>query len=75
MGRDPDSRRVQITVPADLKKRFDQIFRWGEWNGIGVQIIEWICEMHEKHGDAAFLVFRSGKLTEFLKKEVKDENL
>lgn len=69
MAKDNDT-RIQINVTAELKRRHGRIFEWGEWNRVGVQIIEWICDMHDKYGDAAFLIFRSGELGKFLQKEI-----
>ena len=65
-----NNKRIQINVPEELKVRHDRIFAWGEWNRVGVQVIEWMCDMHEQYGDAAFLIFRSGKLGQFLQKEL-----
>lgn len=61
--------RVSVRVDFELKKRMDKVFKWGEFNNTMCEVLSWICSMHEKHGDAAFLLFRSGKLNEFFKKE------
>ena len=70
MGEDKRPYRIAINVSAELKERHDAIFRWGEWNQVGVQIIEWLCEMHDIYGDVAFLLFRSGELEKLLKLEL-----
>ena len=67
-----DFRRIQISVPPDLKDRFDKVFKWGEWNQVGISIIEWILEMHDKFGDAIFLAFRRGDVAELIRKGIKD---
>lgn len=61
--------RVSVRVDVDLKKRMDNVFKWGEFNNVMVEVLNWICDMHDRHGDAAFLLFRSGRLQEFFKKE------
>lgn len=58
--------RIHIRVDRELKKRLDSIFKWGEFNSSFVEILEWLCTMHDKHGDTAFLIFRKGDLSKFL---------
>jgi hypothetical protein len=71
MSADSDSGRIRmsIRVEAELKTRMDKVLKWGEFNNTMVEILQWICDMHDKYGDEAFLLFRSGKLQEFFKKE------
>ena len=64
-----DRIRVSIRVNFPLKQRMDKVFKWGEFNNTMVEILQWICDMHDKHGDQAFLLFRSGDLSKFFNKE------
>lgn len=56
-------------MDRELKARLDKIFKWGEFNSSCVEILTWVCDMHDKHGEEAFLLFRSGDLGKFFKKE------
>ncbi len=64
--------RIQIDVSEELKMRFNQVFPWGAWNSIGVKMIEWICDLHDEFGEAAFLAFYRGDFHKLIKADLEE---
>ena len=58
---DPYNKKISLILPIDTYKRLDKLFERGERNRVMVNVIDWMCDMIEKHGRAALIVFLRDK--------------
>ncbi len=50
-------RQLGMRVPEELYLRLQNNLEWGERNRIYIAVLTWVCDMIEKHGNNALIVF------------------
>lgn len=58
---DPYNKKISLILPIESYKRLDKLFERGERNRVLVNVIDWVCDMIERHGRDALIIFLRDK--------------